>query len=83
MVGAVSLAIADLLWLQAGGRVVGAGVFWGLADGHLAVLLVGKILAVVVPIADPVLADALPFRAGRKNEKTCQGCMLPCCEFSD
>lgn len=59
LVSTVGLAVADLLWWQANGGVVGTWVFWRLTDSCLTGILIGTILTVDISITNPALGDTL------------------------
>lgn len=68
-VGAVHLAVADLVGGEANRRVVGTRVLGWLADGGLAGLFIGAVLAVDVAVAHPALRDALACGEQRESSR--------------
>lgn len=79
IVRTVSPTVADPLWRETYGCIVGARKLWRLADGHLASLFVWLVLAVDVSVAHPVLTDAFPYSPNTTmNLKItlCVGCRI-------
>ena len=67
-IGAVHLAVADLIGREAHQSVVGARVLGRLTDGRLAGLLVWAVLAVNIAVTHPALGDALACDVGIERD---------------